>query len=183
MEVNLAGLDSGNDTEVVEDLHMMNQQWTILLKGASHKMNSPYAVSTVKRLGSRATGQRLIIVNTERYKNLIASRLNRPNGKGSWMVYKDCDVEYAKHIVSEKRIKEKKGDTEIEVWRPISKGIPNHYLDCEVYAAVAAEILQVRFLTDEQEEEKEQAILLNQNNNNNRKSKAAGWIDTQGFTL
>lgn len=183
MEVNLAGLDSGNDTEVVEDLHMMNQQWTILLKGASHKMNSPYAVSTVKRLGSRATGQRLIIVNTERYKNLIASRLNRPNGKGSWMVYKDCDTEYAKHIVSEKRIKEKKGDTEIEVWRPISKGIPNHYLDCEVYAAVAAEILQVRFLTDEQEEEKEQAILLNQNNNNNRKSKASGWIDTQGFKL
>ncbi|MFA6038442.1 MAG: terminase gpA endonuclease subunit [Legionellales bacterium] len=176
MEVNLAGLDSGNDTETVEDLHMMNQQWTILLKGASHKMNQPYAVSSVKRIGSRAMGMRLIIVNTERYKNLIASRLNRPNGKGSWMVYKNCDVEYAKHIVSEKKLKVKKGSVEVETWTPITKGAANHYLDCEVYAAVAAELMQVRFLTDETEAQAQPEV---KNNTQNKQSAGSNWVNNQ----
>jgi phage terminase large subunit GpA-like protein len=180
MEVNLAGLDSGNDTETVEDLHLMNQQWTILLKGASHEMNQPYAISSVKRIGSRAIGHRLIIVNTDRYKNLIASRLNRPNGKGSWMVHKDCDLDYAKHIVSEKRVKVKKGSREVEVWQPRAKGVANHWLDCEVYAAVAAELMQVRFLTDEEQQIKEEIIQKDKK----RQSAGGSWLnDNTGWKI
>lgn len=178
-EVNLAGLDSGNDTETVEDLHMMNQQWTILLKGASTDMKGkPYSISTVQRIGSRATGQRLIIVNTHKYKNLIASRLNRPTGKGSWMVYKGCDTEYARQIVSEKLVKEKKGGREVDVWRPRAKGIDNHYLDCEVYAAVAAELMQIRFLVDDEEsrpEPEKQQDKHRQSAGQNWLNNNAGW--------
>ena len=91
----------------------------------------------------------LYILDTGQYKDMIAGRLRRQNGKGSWMVFQGCDEEYADQICSEEKILEKTGDQESWIWKPKASNIPNHYLDCEVYAALAADLMNVRYLTDE----------------------------------
>ncbi|MOA11750.1 hypothetical protein D3C78_1317060 [compost metagenome] len=41
---------------------------------------------------------------------------------------------------------EKQGKREVEVWRKKTAHADNHYLDCEVYAAFAADCLGIRYL-------------------------------------
>lgn len=105
-------------------------------------------MSTIDRPTNRAHGMRLVIVDGDQYKSMIASRMNRPNGRGSWMVYEGCDREYADQVTSEHRVRETKGSQEIEVWRPKTTTAANHYLDAEVYAAAAADLMQVRYLEE-----------------------------------
>lgn len=145
--VNLCALDSGNDTDAVEEIHIHNPDWTVLVKGSSSELLSRYRVSVVNRPHSKANGSRLVIVDTGKYKDFIAGRLGKPTGRGAWMVHAECDAEYAAQISSEHKVPKTPGSTQ-EVWRPKTTTAPNHYLDCEVYAACAADLLQVRFLAD-----------------------------------
>lgn len=147
MMVNLCAIDSGDDTDFVEEIHLNNPEWTALVKGASHRMNSRYTISQVNRPHSKANGCRLVMVNTGAYKDLIAGRLQKAVGKGSWMVHAECDAEYAEQISSEHKVPKTPGSSE-EVWRPKTTTAANHYLDAEVYAAVAAEIMGARLLEE-----------------------------------
>ena len=88
----------------------------------------------------------LIHVDGGKYKDMIASRMRRPNGSGSWMVHKDCDLEYAEQVTAEHKITERAGGREIQKWVPKTSHADNHYLDCEVYAAAAADVMEVRSL-------------------------------------
>ncbi len=148
-QVNLCAIDSGDQTEDVYDFCAMNQDWAIPVKGSSNPMLSRYRISTIDKINSKAYGMRLVLVDTSQYKSMIAARLNRPNGKGSWMVYQGCDEEYAEQVTSEHKVLVKKGDKQIEVWQPKTPTAANHYLDCEVYAAAAADLLHVRYLQEE----------------------------------
>lgn len=150
VQVNLAAIDSGdgNKTDDIYDLCVMNQDWLIPIKGSSRAMISRYKVSLIDRISSKAHGLRLYIVDGGQYKDMIAARLNRPNGKGSFMVFKGCDVEYAEQLCSEEKVPVQ-GKEGVFVWKPKTDHIDNHYLDCEVYAALAADILNVRYFTDE----------------------------------
>ena len=76
------------------------------------------------------------------------------------MVYKGCDDEYAKQVTSEHKVyvKGAKGARKLR-WVPKHSHAANHYLDCEVYALAAAEILGVRrlhLLNDKEERKKEE---------------------------
>lgn len=62
------------------------------------------------------------------------------------MVHKDCDLEYAEQVTAEHKITERAGGREIQKWVPKTSHADNHYLDCEVYAAAAADVLEVRSL-------------------------------------
>lgn len=146
--VNLCAIDSGDQTEMVYDLCAMNQDWLVPVKGSSHKMLTYYSFSNIDKVNSRAHGMRLYIVSTDKYKDMIAARLNRPPGRGAWMVHKDCDEDYAEQITAEHKVIEKRGNTEVEVWKPKTSTAANHYLDTEVYCAVAADLLQVRYLQE-----------------------------------
>ena len=77
---------------------------------------------------------------------MIAARMRRPNGSGSWMVYKGCDLDYAQQVTSEHKVTERSGGRQVERWVPKSTHAANHYLDCEVYAACAADLNNVRSL-------------------------------------
>ena len=70
----------------------------------------------------------------------------RPNGSGSWMVHKDCDLEYAQQVTAEHKVTERANGRQVERWVPKSTHAANHYLDCEVYAACAADLKEVRML-------------------------------------
>ncbi|MGG7060355.1 terminase gpA endonuclease subunit, partial [Clostridium tertium] len=95
-QVNLCCMDSGDNTEDVYDFCYLNSDWVVPIKGSSSEMYSRrYKISVIDKINSKANGMRLILVNTGQYKETISTRLNRPNGHGSFMVYKDCDLDYA----------------------------------------------------------------------------------------
>lgn len=153
MMVQLALIDSGDQTEVVYDFCAENSDWVLPCKGTGN-MASHFRISEVNKAGSRAYGMQLVLVDGAKYKDLIAARMHKENGKGSWMVHKDCDLEYAEQVTAEHKVTERSNGRIVTKWLPKTTHADNHYLDCEVYAAAAADVLNVRSLFL-QEEEKE----------------------------
>ena len=144
--VNLALIDSGDQTDAVYDYCYMNTEWALPVKGASNGQMNHYKISIINRPDSRAHGMRLVLVDGGKYKDMIAGRMRKPNGRGSWMVYEGCDMEYATRVTAEHKINVKSGNKVSQVWVPKSSHADNHYLDTEVYAMAAADILGVRAL-------------------------------------
>lgn len=145
--VNLCFIDSGYETDAVYDFCAMNAEWAKPSKGASNPMQSHFRLSTVNKDASKAYGMDLVIVDGGKYKDMIASRMRRENGSGSWMVYKGCDEEYAEQVTAEHKILVKNGNGKSQLkWVPKHNHADNHYLDAEVYAMAAADTLGVRML-------------------------------------
>lgn len=147
MIVNLALIDSGFQADATYDFCVDNSDWAMPCKGASNPMADRYKISKVDKAGSKAYGMQLVWVDGDQYKDSIASRMRRDNGRGSWMVYKDCDQEYAKQVTAEHKVfvTSANGKRHLK-WVEKHSHADNHYLDCEVYAMAAAEILGVRSL-------------------------------------
>ena len=59
-------------------------------------------------------------------------------------------------ICSEHKVLVEQGRYPVERWQKIAHHRANHYLDCEVYCAVAGDIMNVRWLSEEAEEEEEE---------------------------
>ena len=145
MVVALALIDSGNDTDRVYDFCAINSDWALPSKGASNSMMSHYRLSKVNKSGSKAQGMNLVLVDTGKYKDMIAGRMQKENGTGSWMVYQGCDEEYARQVTSEQKVNIKNGRGQVkQQWKPKTSHADNHYLDCEVYALCAADVLEIR---------------------------------------
>ena len=143
--VNLALMDSGDQTEDVYEFCALNSDWALPCKGTT-TMLSHYRLSTVNKAGSRANGMTLVLVDGGKYKDQIAARMRKENGTGAWMVYQGCDLDYAEQVTAEHKITERSGGKEVQRWVLKTSHADNHYLDCEVYAAAAADVLGVRDL-------------------------------------
>lgn len=152
--VNLALMDSGDQTDDVYEFCLRNSDWVLPCKGTSARLSN-YTLSTINKAGSRANGMTLVLVDGGKYKDMIAGRMRKPNGRGSWMVYKGCDLEYAEQVTAEHKITERSGGKEVQRWVLKTSHADNHYLDCEAYAAAAADIQGVRslFLQNQEGEE------------------------------
>lgn len=150
--VGLALVDSGDQTDDVYDFCLQNMEWALPCKGSSRPMMSHYRISAINKSGSAANGMRLVLVDGGRYKDMIAGRMAIFNGEGSWMVYRGCDQDYAEQVTAEQKVLDKSGR---EQWVPKRAGADNHYLDCEVYAAAAADLMGVRFLGIETSDQSE----------------------------
>lgn len=159
MVVSLALIDSGDQTDAVYDFCGQHLDWTLPVKGSSKSMMSYYKITTVDRKGSMYRGRQLCIVDGGKYKDMIASRMRRRNGTGSWMVYKGCDREYAEQVTAEQKVahRTKTGGVE-ERWELRRSHADNHYLDCEVYATAAADLLGARSWHLEEEQETQSRI-------------------------
>ena len=70
--------------------------------------------------------------------------MHKENGTGSWMVYADCDEEYATQVTAEHKVSVKKGGKSQLVWVQKTSHADNHYLDTEVYCIAAADTLGAR---------------------------------------
>ncbi len=157
MVVALALIDSGNEADMVYDFCANNSDWALPCKGASNPMLSHYKLSKVNKSDSRAYGMNLVLIDTGKYKDMIAARMQRKNGSGSWMVYQGCDREYAEQVTAEHKVNVKMGNGKVkQEWQLKTSHGDNHYLDCEVYAATAADILGVRTLHLNEIQENEQ---------------------------
>lgn len=156
--VNLCLIDSGDQTDDIYDFCAYNSEWALPCKGSSGNMLSHYKLSKVNKTDSKAFGMNLVMVDGGKYKDMIAARMQKPNGKGSWMVYKDCDREYAEQVTAEHKVTERNGNgKEVMKWVLKTSHADNHYLDAEVYSLAAADVLGVRGLFLENQEEQEQA--------------------------
>jgi len=144
--VRLCLVDSGDQTDEVYDFCVLHSDWALPVKGSSHAQLSHYKLSKINREGSSANGMTLVLVDGGKYKDMIAGRMQKPNGKGSWMVYEGCDEEYAQQVTAEHKVNVKKNGVVRQEWTPKHSHADNHYLDTEVYALAAADILGVRTL-------------------------------------
>lgn len=144
--VNLCLVDSGDQTDLVYDFCVTHSDYALPVKGSSHEQLSHYKLSKINKESSSAYGMTLVMVDGGRYKDMIAGRMQKENGRGSWMVYKDCDMEYATQVTAEHKVNVKNGNTVKQVWQLKHSHAANHYLDTEVYAMAAADILGVRTL-------------------------------------
>lgn len=142
--VNLALIDSGYEADNVYDFCANNAEWALPVKGASNTMQAHYKISTVNKSTSKAKGMNLVIVDGGKYKDMIAGRMRRENGEGSWMVYQGCDMEYAEQVTSEHKISVRNGKKVSLAWVKKTTHADNHYLDTEVYAFAAADTLGIR---------------------------------------
>lgn len=155
MVVALALIDSGYNADLVYDFCVSNSDWALPSKGSSNPMLSHYKMSTVNKTDSWAFGMNLVLVDTGKYKDMIAGRMKKKNGSGSWMVYAGCDREYAEQVTAEHKVNVKMGNGKVkQEWQLKTSHADNHYLDCEVYALAAADALGVRslYLNDIKEE-------------------------------
>lgn len=155
MVVSLCLIDSGYDSDAVYDFCADNADWALPSKGASNPMNTDFKLNKINKPDSRAYGMDLAIVDGEHYKDMIASRMKKKNGRGSWMVHKDCDMDYAEQVTAEHKVNVKVGSRTVQRWKQKSSHADNHYLDAEVYALAAADIRQVRFMHLDSEAEAE----------------------------
>ncbi len=146
MQVVLYAVDSGYNTDAVYDFCYQHFPITIPVKGASRELAGYY-----KRVPLRpktynpswGQAQNLYEVDTNKYKDLIVYRLSKQvDEPGSWSVNADTTAEYADMITSE----QKTLVNGREQWQKISSARANHYLDCEVYAYLAADVMNVRSL-------------------------------------
>ena len=152
--VNLCLVDSGDQTDAVYDFVSYNAEWALPVKGSSKEMESYYKISKVNKTDSKAYGMQLVIVDGGKYKDMIASRMRRENGTGSWMVYKGCDREYAEQVTAEHKINVRNGNGKTVLrWVKKTTHADNHYLDAEVYALAAADMLGARMIHLKAEEE------------------------------
>ena len=61
------------------------------------------------------------------------------------MVYQGCDEEYAAQVTAEHKILVKNGNAKPRLeWVPKHSHADNHFLDCEVYAMCAADMIGAR---------------------------------------
>ncbi len=155
--VNLCLIDSGYEADAVYSFCADNMDWAKPVKGASNPMQSHFKMSTINKDAAKIYGIDLVIVDGGKYKDMIASRMQRKNGSGSWMVYKGCDEEYAEQVTAEHKINVKSGNGKVRLeWVPKHSHADNHYLDAEIYAMAAADTLGVRMLHLQNLQEKPQ---------------------------
>ena len=145
MVVSLCLIDSGYDADSTYDFCADNSDWAVPVKGASNPMMNHYKISKVNKVDSKAYGMQLMIVDTGKYKDMIAGRMRKKNGTGSWMVYQGCDREYAEQVTAEHKVNVKTNNGKVkQEWRLKTSHADNHYGDCEVYCLAAADALGIR---------------------------------------
>lgn len=146
MIVNLCLIDSGDQTDMVYDFCVFHSDYALPVKGSSHAQLSHYKLSKINKEGSSAYGMTLVLVDGGKYKDMIAGRMRKKNGRGSWMVYEGCDYEYATQVTAEHKVNVKKNGVTQQIWQLKHSHGDNHFLDTEVYAMAAADVLGVRTL-------------------------------------
>ena len=132
-------------TDDVYNFCLINSEWAVPVKGSTGKINGRYSRSVIDKAGSRANGHPLYILDVGFYKDMIFSRLRRDEDEGGWYINKGTDIEYCEMLTAEHKVMRKlKNGRAIQMWEPKATGRDNHYLDCEVYAALAADLLGIR---------------------------------------
>jgi phage terminase large subunit GpA-like protein len=129
-------VDSGFKTPEVYDY--CAEMGVVAVKGDS-RLREPSKLSKGKS-GGRIV--QFVLVDTDHYKTMF-HRLVRSQ---KWHIPGDVPGDYYRHLVAEQLVQviDKPTGKSAYRWRLVSDSLPNHYLDCEVYALAGADTLQMR---------------------------------------
>ncbi len=144
MRVRLACVDSGYRTDAVYRTCGAYHDVLRPTKGHQH-LASPFTAAKIERdwIG-HAVGLLLWHVDTSYFKDRLARKMSADmHSPGSWHVHAAPSEEYLRHLCSEHRVlvTSKKSRRATEEWTPRPGGGPNHWLDAEVLAEVAHDML------------------------------------------
>jgi len=123
-------------------------------KGRMHSLLKPVRVDYRQRSGRVIRG-RLVRWNVDvgHYKAALVRHIQTAQGEpGAWYLHRQVSPEYCEQVTSEHLVRryDRRGH-QVEVWEAKRPGVENHYLDCEVYALVLADMLGVRHLRSRDE--------------------------------
>lgn len=153
MPVMLACIDSGYRTDEVYEVCARHAERAKAIKGRDHLNGKPYTNSQI--LKNPKTGKpipggiNIWHLATNYFKDKIQRFVTAAVGDpGRWNLYGEVEEDYLKQFCAEQKVKERNRKTGqvIELWKPKTAGAANHYKDCEVYAAAAAELLRLQWL-------------------------------------
>ncbi len=131
--------DWSKTEEIYEWVRKNSRGVVFAVKGASApqvKKVTPRVIDKMTR-GNRVIpgGLVLYFLDTDKFKELFFWRLSRtPDETQAMSLHADTDMNYARQILAEQKQKDKQGKV---TWVAIRRD--NHLLDCEIYAAAAAD--------------------------------------------
>jgi len=154
LPVRLGCVDSGYRTAEVYKFCRTRRAQLRPIKGKDHLSGLPYRASRIDRYPGENKpipgGLVLYHLDTSFYKDKIATSMsNSLEGEIEWYLHADVTEEYKDQICGEHKIiklNKRTGGSE-HVWVPVTAGAATHFLDCEVYAAAAADMLGVWMMT------------------------------------
>jgi len=151
-KVRIACIDSGYRTDEVYDVCRRWGHVAIPTKGKDH-MERPYKISYIDRNyqgGKMRGGLALYHLDVSQYKDKLNRLVHtQPGDPAQWHIFDNISNDYVNQLCGERKIiLVDKGGRGYEEWRPVTQGAKNHYLDCEVYATAAADIISVWQLRD-----------------------------------
>lgn len=156
MRCRALGIDSGYAARLDEVYEFGRRPGVVLMKGvqSADYRTRPSKIEHMPRGGTHPLSLILHHVNTHLFKEKVHRLANVPPGQpGHWHLHSEATDEYLKQFTAEKQVLEnvsgKRGGRRQLVWKPKTEGAPNHFLDCEVYAAALADILSLPLLTAE----------------------------------
>ena len=150
-QVDLCAIDSGYRTQEVYDFCLDHSDWAVPVKGkfTASTQTARFKKSVIDSTTTKGPVQEIYIVNVDKYKDMIAANLSKPlYARGSFMVHGETTEEYAEHLTSEHKVVDIKDRHEVYTWIPKTSHAANHWLDTEVYAALAADLMHVRYLEE-----------------------------------
>ena len=165
LSVYLTCVDSGYRTDEVYQFCRFWHDKTKAIKGQDQLTDGRFYRATKIDINSRTgsvihNGLVLWNINTMQYKDKI-NRLVNSKDPVKWHLFKNISDEYLSQFTAEHKVLIRNRNTGAakEVWQKKREAIANHYLDAEVYAVAAADI--IRALNIRREEGAKQQRVVN----------------------
>ncbi len=150
-DVRLTCIDSGHRTSEVYEVCREWQDIARPIKGQQHLSGNPFKVNNIDKFPETGRvipgGLSLWHIDTSYFKDKVTrlvqnTKMGSPSG---WHLYQGIHEEYLKQFCSEQKIiiRDRKKGKATEEWRPVSAHAATHFLDTEIYATAAAEMLRL----------------------------------------
>lgn len=150
-QVRLACIDSGYRTDEVYQFCLERSDRCRPVKGFQSRA-VPVSTFKIERSWSgQAGGLLLWALDTGFFKSKLHRKFQKLLGRSdSWSVHHDPAEEFLEHLTSEHLVlvRKKRSQQVSEEWRRKAHGGPNHWLDCEVYAEAADQMLGLYAIQD-----------------------------------
>jgi len=188
--VRLTCIDSGYRTD---EVYRVCREWLELarpVKGQQRMASVPIRAVKIDRDfgGAPIRGSvRLWHVDTSHFKDKLVRLQGTPDDQpGAWRLHRDPGEDYLRQVTAEHKILKRNKQTGLtkSEWVPKPGGGPNHWLDCEVYATAAADMLAVYTLKDGTQGDEQQprrpadgASIIRDDQHRQR---AGGWVTGGG---
>lgn len=154
------GVDTGYAARIDEAYAFARRPGVVAMKGvdSADYRTRPTQIEHLPRGGTKPFGVTLQLVNTSLFKTKVHRLANLPaDDPAAWSIHRDATDEYLKQFTNEHQVWETHKDARKRrragrrrlIWQTKTEGARVDYLDCEVYGAALADILNVPLLRDD----------------------------------